>query len=461
MNLEIAITGSPDLMTEMRFEANPVTVRLNPTAKMHADGAYAVELSKGDQFINGNFEKTGVTYQGSSALVNGWTASLTATAGANTTVTAATNTVDFSTQTRFDAGRSLLLKSSGVSATATAGAASVGGPVLLSNDPVQLFASNTTTGRIADTVSFRWAATSTELAKVTVSLVNVDTNESTVLLSSTAGAPSSTPTWAALTHTVTKDGRYRLKVESATVDSAVDGITSATTSVYVDDVQVVSGAKELTAATLTVDGTAVKTATVANGGLAYDAATKTTRINFANAAGSPTNFYDLSLDLVGDPADLRTTNKINFRVDPKVKQIEIEPGIWVPEGISFREALGNTTATSRDVLADARAFVESLERAAVSGTLESDFTGKIANLNAATDQVLKYQVRAGVLGAQVDAAKAALEIKATELEAHRSRLLDTDVAEASAGLVRTQTLLEAARSIFARLESSNLFQRLM
>jgi flagellin-like hook-associated protein FlgL len=39
--------------------------------------------------------------------------------------------------------------------------------------------------------------------------------------------------------------------------------------------------------------------------------------------------------------------------------------------------------------------------------------------------------------------------------------LDTDIAEASAGLVRTQTLLEAARSIFARLESSNLFQRLM
>ena len=70
-------------------------------------------------------------------------------------------------------------------------------------------------------------------------------------------------------------------------------------------------------------------------------------------------------------------------------------------------------------------------------------------------------LRAGVIGAQVDAAKAALETKATELEAHRSRLLDTDIAEASAGLVRTQTLLEAARSIFARLEASNLFQRLM
>jgi flagellin-like hook-associated protein FlgL len=113
------------------------------------------------------------------------------------------------------------------------------------------------------------------------------------------------------------------------------------------------------------------------------------------------------------------------------------------------------------VLADALAFVESLERSAESGILEQDFGGKISNLRSAADQVLQYQVRAGVIGAQVDAAKAALETKATELEAFRSRLLDTDIAEASAGLVRTQTLLEAARSIFARLESSNLFQRLM
>jgi len=466
MNLEIAITGDPDGFTELRFEANPVTVRLNPGARLHADGAYAVELSKGDQFVNGNFEKAGVTYEGSSAFVNGWTASLASVAGTDTTVNSGTNTIDFSTQTQFDSGRSLLLKSTGVSATATAGAATVTGPILLSDESVQLYASNPESGRVADLVSFRWATTSTELAKLTVKLVNVDTGEETTLLSSTAAAANSGPTWAAFNHTVTKDGRYKFKVESATVDATpadpvgAPGFTAATTSVYIDDVQVVSGAKELTAATLTFDGAAVKTATVANGGLAYDAQTKTTRINFANSADDPSNFYDLSLDLVGDPANLRTTDKINFRVDPKVKQIEIEPGIWVPEGISFREALGNTTPRSRDVLADARAFVESLERAAVSGSLESDFTGKMANLDSATDQVLKYQIRAGVIGAQVDAAKAALEIKATELEAHRSRLLDTDIAEASAGLVRTQTLLEAARSIFARLEASNLFQRL-
>ncbi len=467
VNLEIAIIGSPDRYTELRFEANPVTVHLNPSAKLHADGVYAVELSKGDQFINGSFENAGVTYEDGSSFIDGWTASLSAAnANTNTTGGLGTNTVDFSSQTRFDSGYSLLLKSSGVSATAVnpalPTAAAVRGPVLTSNTPVQLVAGDPDSGRAADTLSLRWAATasSPEKARLTVSLVNIDTDESTEILTQDTTATS--PAWSDFTYTVTETGRYKLKVESFTVDGSADGIISnSTTSVYLDDIQVVSGAKELTAATLTFDGAAVKTATVANGGLSYDAATKTTRISFADSADDPSNFYDLSLDLVGDPANLRTTNTINFRVDPKVKQIEIEPGIWVPEGISFREALGNTAPNSRDVLADARAFVESLERAAVSGSLEPDFTGKIAQLDAATDQVLKYQIRAGVIGAQVDAAKAALEIKATELEAHRSRLLDTDIAEASAGLVRTQTLLEAARSIFARLESSNLFQRLM
>jgi flagellin-like hook-associated protein FlgL len=113
------------------------------------------------------------------------------------------------------------------------------------------------------------------------------------------------------------------------------------------------------------------------------------------------------------------------------------------------------------VLAAALAVVQRLESAAETGALADGFGTSVENLKSSTDQLVKYQVRAGLIGNRVDAAKDALETKSTELEAHRSRLLDTDIAEASAGLVRTQTLLEAARSIFARLESSNLFQRLM
>ena len=182
-------------------------------------------------------------------------------------------------------------------------------------------------------------------------------------------------------------------------------------------------------------------------------------------------FDDLSLTLVGEPDRLawgedapQVNDSINFSVSDNVKQIEIEPGVWVPEGISFREAFGNAynfnDERSRNVLRDALLFVESLERSAQSGALEVGFVDRQNDIIQSTDQIMQYRMRAGAIDAQNDLARSALETKMTELQVHKGRLLDTDVAEASAGLVRAQSLLEAARSIFSRLESSNLFNRL-
>ncbi|MBU3723988.1 MAG: hypothetical protein FGM18_00575 [Burkholderiaceae bacterium] len=432
-NLRLSIVGRPDAATELSFEANPVVLQLDKTARMHADGAFTVELNKGEQFLNGNFDTTGVVYQNGTATVAGWTA----TVGPGQTLEFANKT-----QTPFGSGSALILKQEGIT--------SANQLVLNSTQPVNLLKD--------DLISFRWKTEGTVNAVIDAKIELIDSDG---LVVDTKLITANSPDWSFDNTSlgVTKDGAYSLRVTSA-VSAPVDP-DIGDMSLYLDDIKVISDVQEITSATLKFNGEAVKTVTASDGGVAYNATTKTTSINFGNASNEPVDFYDLAFTMVGDPKNLRTTDTIAFRVDPKVKQIEVEPGIWVPEGISFREALGNTTATSRDVLADALAFVESLERAAVSGTLESDFTGKISNLNSATDQVLQYQIRAGVIGAQVDAAKAALDTKATELEAHRSRLLDTDIAEASAGLVRTQTLLEAARSIFARLESSNLFQRLM
>jgi flagellin-like hook-associated protein FlgL len=210
----------------------------------------------------------------------------------------------------------------------------------------------------------------------------------------------------------------------------------------------------------------------------------TLALNFGDHESLPAFFNDFTLTLIGDPAKLswgepstfnaETTiwslplvddaDAVTFRVEENVKRIEIEPGVWVPEGISFREAFGNAydfnAERSRDVLRDALLFVESLERSAKAGALESGFIERQNDIIQSTDQIMQYRMRAGAIDAQNDLAKAALETKVTELEAHKGRLLDTDVAEASAGLVRAQSLLEAARSIFSRLESSNLFNRL-
>ena len=455
-NLRFAITGEPDASTVIDFEANPVTVRLDPTARLHGNGRYAIELSRGDDFTNGHFETTGVLFEGTTATVDGWVGSLSAT---NTS--AGSFTMAFSTETPIDEGYSLSLVSTGITAEGP-----VVGPTVMSAESVYL--------KQGDQINFKWAgqvsAGATTQLSAKAYLVNLDTGDQ-ILLSPSLTTNAESPSWSTVSATINsqanaalRDGNYTLRFESGAIVSAPGTYPSAggdTTTLFIDDVKtVINSERDVTKATLTYDGEPIKTITKSSG-VNYDESLELTTLDFGSSSASPAGFYDLKLTLTGDPANLRSKDDIRFRVDAKVKQIEIEPGIWVPEGISFREALGNTTAKSRDVLADALAFVESLERSAVSGILESDFGGKISNLRSAADQVLQYQVRAGVIGAQVDAAKAALETKATELEAFRSRLSDTDIAEASAGLVRTQTLLEAARSIFARLESSNLFQRLM
>ena len=439
-NLRLSIIGNPTASTELTFEANPVILTMDKTSKLHANGDYTVELNKGEQFGNGDFNTPGVVYTGSPttyASIAGWDGVLPLSDGrSNITLSSAA-------ETPFGEGSAVVLSTVG----APAGTGPTG-PTLTSHDPVNLLK--------GDKVTFRWNGTGTGGTDAKVELIDsngvvaLDSNGQPIqsLLVNNSGG------WAYDDSIIAPDnGAYTLRITAGTQ-------TLGNSKLYIDDVKVESMVPNVTSATLKRDGVALKTISTADGGVNYDSATKTTALNFGDSNAQPSDYYGLKFSLVGDPKNLRTTDTIGFRVDAKVKQIEIEPGVWVAEGISFREALGNTSATSRDVLADALAFTQSLERAAVSGSLESDFTGKISNLNAAADQVLQYQVRAGVVGAQVDAAKAALETKSTELENFRSKLLDTDIAEASAGLVRTQTLLEAARSIFARLESSNLFNKL-
>ncbi len=443
MNLSLRIEGTPDSQTRIEFYADPVTVELDPTARLHQDGDYQVRLNKGDQFDNVGFMTTIVSNDSEGSRVDGWELNTTAGAG---------GILQFTEDTPFDTGYALKFSSNSVAAAPAAPAEPFSTSVLKSTNAVDLFGSDPEADRAADQITFRWAAHTTGTFDVTARLRNTLTGEYTNVLTQRVNSDTD---WSIHNFSVPEDGNYELELFAVN-----QGAAAGTIDLFFDEIKTISGAKEITSATLLRNGVEVSTVEAGTSGLQYNANTRTTQIDFGAAGTDPENFYDLRLSVVGDPVNMRTTDTINFRVDAGVKRIEVEPGIWVPEGISFREALGNTTATSRDVLADALAFVESLERAAVSGTLETDFTGKMAHLDAATDQVLQYQIRAGVIGAQVDAAKAALETKATELEAHRSRLLDTDIAEASAGLVRTQTLLEAARSIFARLEASNLFQRL-
>ena len=111
--------------------------------------------------------------------------------------------------------------------------------------------------------------------------------------------------------------------------------------------------------------------------LGAEGASTTLNLNFGDHEALPAFFNDLSVTLIGDPTKLAwgepaafdaptsswsrpeadNADAVIFRVEENVKQIEIEPGVWVPEGISFREAFGNAydfnEQRSRDVLRDA------------------------------------------------------------------------------------------------------------
>jgi flagellar hook-associated protein 3 FlgL len=83
-----------------------------------------------------------------------------------------------------------------------------------------------------------------------------------------------------------------------------------------------------------------------------------------------------------------------------------------------------------------------------------------ASLDTAVTQVRAAQVKAGLMSKVVASSQDAVETKMGNLENSRAVLLDTDIAEASANLSRSQTLLQAAQNIFAKLQTSSLFDKL-
>lgn len=168
-----------------------------------------------------------------------------------------------------------------------------------------------------------------------------------------------------------------------------------------------------------------------------------------------------------DPATTQT-------FDTSMGQVQIEPGITVAEGISLSESMGvyvlatdpthypnvGVPDASKPVAGYTNVLqaVKDVSDALLAGNQPS--SAQVAALDAAITQVKASQVKAGLMSKQVSSAQDSVGGKLTDLENARSTLLDTDIAEASAGLARSQTLLQAAQSIFAKMQSSSLFEKL-
>jgi flagellin-like hook-associated protein FlgL len=103
-------------------------------------------------------------------------------------------------------------------------------------------------------------------------------------------------------------------------------------------------------------------------------------------------------------------------------------------------------------------FMGTVRDTLVAGTSLS--SSDMSNMQLVLKQVTKAQVKTGLLQNQLDAATEAADVQKNNVEVQRSNLLDTDLATATAGLVKSNALLQAAQSIMTKLDTNSLFQKL-
>ena len=132
----------------------------------------------------------------------------------------------------------------------------------------------------------------------------------------------------------------------------------------------------------------------------------------------------------------------------------VAPNVSLETALSFDEVMLAPTGMNQTVLL----FLDSVRDNLTAGTALS--SSDMSNMQLVLKQVTKAQVKTGLLQNQLDAATEAADVQKNNVELQRSNLLDTDLATATAGLVKSNALLQAAQSIMTKLDSNSLFQKL-
>jgi flagellar hook-associated protein 3 FlgL len=151
-------------------------------------------------------------------------------------------------------------------------------------------------------------------------------------------------------------------------------------------------------------------------------------------------------------------------------KVVIDLNVSVDEGVSLAESMGTygtgkeTDASGNparlavsgrtDILTVLDGIVTKLQAGTAPNATDS------SNVDAAISQIRGAQVKVGIMNAQVNNALDSVELKKVNAENARSAVLDTDIAESSANLAKSQALLQAAQSIFAKIQSSTLFDKI-
>lgn len=132
--------------------------------------------------------------------------------------------------------------------------------------------------------------------------------------------------------------------------------------------------------------------------------------------------------------------------------LSLDNGVKLTDVTTFNAtpAAGHTG----DLLAAMDAVIAQLNAGGAPSGVQFD------DVNSAINQVTRSQVRVGLLQNQLDAATQFAESQKLNVETARSNLLDTDLAQATSQLAKSNALLQAAQAIITKLDTNTLFQKL-
>jgi len=143
------------------------------------------------------------------------------------------------------------------------------------------------------------------------------------------------------------------------------------------------------------------------------------------------------------------TDELGRKLIPdSVDRLEVEPGVFLSDGIARQTAFGEND----EGLDAARALRDALDSGRAPSAEEMQAIIDSAN------RVSDAQARSGLLAARVDVADQVETANGLTLQQEKSALLDTDLVEGATNISQAQALLEAVRSMYSKIDAVGLFR---
>lgn len=132
----------------------------------------------------------------------------------------------------------------------------------------------------------------------------------------------------------------------------------------------------------------------------------------------------------------------------------VAPTINLQSALTYKEVMGGGVNDPSNLLTALRNIQASL----VIGNAPS--ASDVTAMQVGISHISKAQAKVGVLQNELDAAVQSAETQELNSETNRGTLLDTDLAQATAGLARSNALLQAVQSIISGMDTNSLFKKI-